>query len=178
MLHQHPDGLIFVRDGSADYGAMPDKFRIDYGDDLPPLPEGITERIYEPGVCHALKRGSDVVDGGPLVWPEGDAAIAQANELVKKRNARELAAFEAYKRAIRQGETERQMALSEKTKEQSRKMQADIKALQEQIARNPERKEELMAEFTRTHPPITIGADEDPLTPPVPETTTPLRPKK
>lgn len=89
MLHQHPEGLIFVRTHAGTYGDTRDNFRADYGHDLPALPKGITERIYEPGVRHALVANNSVVDGGPMPWSEGDAVLARFADLIAKKTARE-----------------------------------------------------------------------------------------
>jgi hypothetical protein len=88
MLHQHPDGTIWVRADGDHYGETPEVFAQDYGKEFPKLPQGITERIYEPGVRHALLCGTDVVDGGPLPWPEGDQVIAKSDLLISKHKQR------------------------------------------------------------------------------------------
>jgi hypothetical protein len=111
QLHQHPEGHVIVRTEEGTYLASRQQFAEDSPDPLPLLPEGITERIYEPGVRHALMRGNDVVDGGPMPWPEGDKVLASAGPLKakaekrrsdweKKDKADRLAAAEAEARKI------------------------------------------------------------------------------
>ena len=99
-LQQMADGMISVHDGDLNYGEDATLFASDFGRRLPQLPAGITSRIYQPGVCHALKSGSDVVDGGPLEWPEGDAVIAAIKALVAKRVKREDDKLAARKREV------------------------------------------------------------------------------
>lgn len=89
MFHQHPDGLVYVRTDAGTYGDTRENFRADYGKDLPPLPSGVTERIYEPGKRHALVANSSVVDGGPMPWQQGDDVIARWSDLMAKKTARE-----------------------------------------------------------------------------------------
>ena len=62
---------------------------------MPSLPEGITERVYEPDMRHALSANGSVIDGGPMPWPEGDALLERYPELMAKKQARDLARCEA-----------------------------------------------------------------------------------
>lgn len=89
MLHQHPEGMVYVRTDESTYGDTPENFARDYGAKAPPLPEGMTERIYEPGKRHALICDHDVVDGGPMPWPEGDKILAKLGRLLAAKAARE-----------------------------------------------------------------------------------------
>jgi hypothetical protein len=116
MLHQMSDGMVWVRGDAGHYGELLNLFEADYGKKLPSLPEGITERIYEPGVRHALNRGNDTVDGGPIVWSEGDAVIAKLTDLLAKQKKRE-----DDKKAEQQAITDRQMA-------EGQKLQAELEA--------------------------------------------------
>jgi hypothetical protein len=100
MLHQHPEGLVFVRTEHGHYGETRKNFEADHGAVLPPLPEGITERIYEPGKRHALVRGTDVVDGGPMPWPEGDAIIAKGKDLLARQQDRADAVIAAARKKL------------------------------------------------------------------------------
>jgi hypothetical protein len=88
-VHQLSDGSIIVETDAGGYRVDPATFKREYGEEFPPLPEGVTERFYQPGVVHALKRGTDVVGGGPLRWPEGDAILAQVGKLLSRQGARE-----------------------------------------------------------------------------------------
>lgn len=90
MLHQHPEGLIYVRTDEGVYGDTLENFKIDYGSIAPMLPEGITERIYEPSKRHALIMNHDVIDGGPMPWLEGDEIISGIQRMLKSQKAREL----------------------------------------------------------------------------------------
>src|SRR5215510_3382011 len=102
MLHQTVDGTIWVRSNAGHYGETPDIFERDHGKKLPPLPAGITERIYEPGVRHALYKGNDTVDGGPMPWPPGDEAIAKTDQLLAKKKKREEDKLAADKAKVEQ----------------------------------------------------------------------------
>ena len=88
VLQQLPDSVIIFNDDGS-YGADRAQFEVDHGKPLPPLPDGITARVYEPGVYHALKSGDSVVDGGPMPWPEGDELLAKNKSMVKKQKDRE-----------------------------------------------------------------------------------------
>lgn len=67
------------------YGEIAENFLADYGKEMPELPEGIDQRVYEPGVRHALMRGPDVIPGmeefAPMPWPEGDEMLAACERL-------------------------------------------------------------------------------------------------
>lgn len=145
MLHQHPDGLIFVRTDEGHYGETPANFQTDYGKNLPALPPGITERIYEPGKRHALVRGSDVVDGGPLQWPEGDAVLAKAKDLLARKKARDEEVLKAAKKKV-----EDEIAELKKQAEE-----AQQKAVQEFERINSEREAKGLPRLTLVNPPQT-----------------------
>jgi len=89
-------GMIWVRtqDGRH-YGETPENFERDYGQPMPAMPDGITSLEYEPGIRHTLKKGNDVVDGGPMPWPFGDEVLQSADRLHASKEARDLAAKEA-----------------------------------------------------------------------------------
>ena len=80
---EHPEGFVCVTSDEATYAEKREQFEIDCKDRLPPLPPGATERIYEPGVRHAIIRGHDVIDGGEMPWPLGDKIIGQARPLAQ-----------------------------------------------------------------------------------------------
>lgn len=102
MVQQFADGMVWVRDNGARYGATAEEFARDYDQPLPQLPKGITERIYEPGKRHALIVGNDVVDGGPMPWPEGDQLIASVFQLIKQQEQREQEIYRAACELVRQ----------------------------------------------------------------------------
>lgn len=87
QVHYH-GGMIFVRTDSGTYADTLENFGLDYGAHAPPLPEGMTERIYEPGVRHPLIRDHDVINGGPMPWPEGDDIIASIDSLFAAQDGR------------------------------------------------------------------------------------------
>lgn len=87
ILQQFLDRIIITTDAGS-YNATPEEFAAD-GGTLPALPEGITGRVYRPGRSHALKQGDDVIDGGPMPWPEGDAVMSMNANLIQKKQARE-----------------------------------------------------------------------------------------
>jgi len=92
QVHQMLD-MIWVRTADGrHYGETPENFALDMGKPCPALPEGIADRQYEPDVRHTLKIGTDVVDGGPMPWPEGDEILARADALHTNKQNREAAA--------------------------------------------------------------------------------------
>ena len=88
QVHQHPDGTIRVRTQAGAYADSLENFAGDYGAPFPVLDAGLTERIYDQGVRHAVLNGHDVVGGGPMPWPEGDAIIASVGRLIAAQEAR------------------------------------------------------------------------------------------
>jgi hypothetical protein len=88
QVHQHPDGTIHVRTEAGAYADSPGNFADDYGAPFPALDAGLTERIYDQGVRHAVINGHDVVGGGPMPWPEGDAIIASIGRLIAAQEVR------------------------------------------------------------------------------------------
>lgn len=90
MVHQHPDGFVYVRrDGKTLYGDTTENFLDDFKIDLPALPDGADERIYEPGRRHAIQNGDTIVEGGPLQWLVGDTITANLNKGVAAFKARQ-----------------------------------------------------------------------------------------
>ncbi len=88
QVHQHPDGTIHVRTQAGAYADSLENFAGDYGAPFPALDAGLTERIYDQGVRHAVINGHDVVGGGPMPWPEGDAIIASIGRLIAAQEVR------------------------------------------------------------------------------------------
>jgi len=77
MVQQTADGWTWVRDDQHhNYGETADLFEQDTGKPPPVLPAGINERVYFVGRYHAFKHDGNVVNGGPMPWPGGDALIA------------------------------------------------------------------------------------------------------
>jgi hypothetical protein len=89
ILVHNRDGFVSLSSGDARYADDLANFKVDYGRDFPGLPQGIDERVYQPGVCHALKRDCSVIDGGPMPWSQGDAILAKVRELAAGKAARE-----------------------------------------------------------------------------------------
>lgn len=88
-FHQHPDGLIFVRGETEEfYIDTPENFEADYGFPLPALPEGMTERFYEPGIRHFFSNNSDSFPAPELVWGWGDTVITSLRSLLVVQQAR------------------------------------------------------------------------------------------
>lgn len=79
-FHQHPDGHVYVRGESATYMDSRKNFEADFGATLPELPPGADDHIYTQGKRHAYMGGGDIIDGGPMPWPEGDKIIARVSE--------------------------------------------------------------------------------------------------
>ena len=88
QVHQHPDGTLHIRTQAGAYADSLENFADDYGAPFPALDAGLTERIYDQGVRHAVMNGHDVVGGGPMPWPEGDAIIASVGRLIAAQEAR------------------------------------------------------------------------------------------
>jgi len=76
-FHQHPDNLIYVRgEAGKYYGDKSENFAIDFGVTPPALVDGADEHIYTQGRRHCFMGEGNVIAGGPVPWPEGDAIIA------------------------------------------------------------------------------------------------------
>jgi hypothetical protein len=88
QVHQHPDGTLHIRTQAGAYADSFENFADDYGAPFPALDAGLTERIYDQGVRHAVMNGHDVVGGGPMPWPEGDAIIASIGRLIAAQEVR------------------------------------------------------------------------------------------
>lgn len=93
LFHQHRGTVgvtLNARDGREGtfYRDSDHNFAEDSGLQVPALPEGIDERVYEPGVRHALLANNNVMDGGPMPWEEGDHIIARALALLDAQKAR------------------------------------------------------------------------------------------
>lgn len=91
MFQHHPDGLIYVRNGSQVYCDTPANFALDLEQAYSGLPSGYIERIYEPGVRHVLGTGSRQ-DSQPVAWQAGDNYIAALGSLLQNQAARTSAA--------------------------------------------------------------------------------------
>jgi hypothetical protein len=87
-FHEHPDDLVYVRTDAGTYVDNWQNFETDFGRPLEELPEGVFERIYEPGIRHALNGRSGTVAGGERVWAYGDDAIAAIRDLLAAQLAR------------------------------------------------------------------------------------------
>lgn len=123
LLMQNDGTIGLHTENDGHYVETTADFEADFGSALPALPEGITHRLYEPGVRHALQQGSNVVDGGPMPWPPGDAALDRTDELIVIKRDREAAA-EAEARAKVQADAEAEM------KANAEKMNADAEVWQ------------------------------------------------
>lgn len=88
QIHQRSDATIYiVGDNGKSYLATNQEYTADSGLPAPALPQGVTERIYEPGVRHPFLIGNNVVDGGPMPWPDGDDILARIDYLLAQRAA-------------------------------------------------------------------------------------------
>jgi|SRR5215469_4882825 len=76
MFHDHViNDTVRVVAGNQAYMDTHTNFAADHGATVPDLPAGVIERIYEPGIRHAISDGSSVIDAGPMPWAFGDTAI-------------------------------------------------------------------------------------------------------
>ena len=87
MFHEH-EGKVYVRVNAETYVGTRSEFEHEFGEKLPQLGEGL-ERIYEPGVRHAIQNRVSVVDGGPREWEFGDRALDAIAKLKAAQKARE-----------------------------------------------------------------------------------------
>lgn len=96
LFHHHAQNdLIRIENGAECYIDRVAAFAADYGTAVPSLPAGAIERIYEPGIRHAVSNGASVIGTGPQPWPFGDASIAALSSLLAaqaKRTALPLTA--------------------------------------------------------------------------------------
>jgi hypothetical protein len=89
-VHQHPDGLIYVRTPSVTYSDTPANAALDFGETLPPLPPGSNDRIYVQGVRHAIMATEGgLLEGGPIPWALGDRMIANVEAALALKNTRD-----------------------------------------------------------------------------------------
>jgi len=90
MYQHHPDGLIYVRVDTKTYCDTIANFETDFGQSIPPMPDGATGCIYEPGVRYAISDGHNVIGGGmPKVWwMFGEDAINSIDSLLAAQNKR------------------------------------------------------------------------------------------
>jgi hypothetical protein len=101
-VHQHPDGMVFVRVDGATYGDTPDNFLSDFGFLLPELPEGVNERIYDQGRRHIFAGRTDdgaVIIANAMPWPLGDNAILNIEAGLSAQTTRKVAEEAARKAA-------------------------------------------------------------------------------
>jgi hypothetical protein len=84
--------LVVGADETTMYRETVENFAADNGAELPALPDGITLRLYERDVRHPLIANNNVLDGGPMPWPEGDTIIDRIDDLLAAKDAREVAA--------------------------------------------------------------------------------------
>lgn len=91
-LQQDLQNVLVVGLDETSYRDTVENFNADYGAAIPALPDGITLRIYERDTRHALMANNNVLDGGPLPWPEGDAIIDGLADLLAAKAAREVSA--------------------------------------------------------------------------------------
>jgi hypothetical protein len=87
-VHQHPDGNVVVRTAAGIYNDTLKNFASDYGEALPDLPAGAIERLYRPGVLHMIGDGNNIIAGGAMPWPLGDAIIAACYRLCELQKER------------------------------------------------------------------------------------------
>jgi len=97
-VEHNPDGLVYIRADNINifYGDTLENFELDFGQPFPPLPEGIAQRGYYQGKRHSLlDANNNVIDGGPMPWPEGDYLITQMDAGIAAQKTRREAEAEA-----------------------------------------------------------------------------------
>lgn len=90
-FHHHPDGIVYLRGGGADYSATLADFAADLAAcGLPAyagLPDGFRERRYLGGGLHAVYTADSQTEGG--AWPEGETYLLAHADLVAAATLRE-----------------------------------------------------------------------------------------
>jgi hypothetical protein len=102
QVHEHPDNFINVRVDALTYSDSRENFETDFGVQLPPLPEGAFERIYDQGRRHAFQGDNGLVCGGEMPWPLGDQLIDSVEAGLSSQ---------AIRKAIEEAELEAQRAV-------------------------------------------------------------------
>lgn len=102
MVHQTRGGIYVGTDTGDYYRDTQQNFAGDFGGAISALPEGITERIYEPDRKHTLIKDHDVVGGGPMPWPEGDKILAAFSKFAMTKKEREEAYVKSRIAAVEQ----------------------------------------------------------------------------
>lgn len=128
-VHQHPDGMVFVRTPDGTYADTMENFQNDFGVTFVELPPGGDERVYTQGVRHAIHNSAtgNLVAGGDVPWPLGDELIARVQEGLEKQQARK-----AVEGAAQQEQFEKE------AKEHSKRAMDDIRnALKEDDHKKP-----------------------------------------
>jgi len=146
LVQQFADRISLHSD-RGHYVATQEDFRRHYGRDLPPLPEGIDQRGYEPGVRHALAANNSVLDGGPMPWPEGDAVLAQIDELIKKQLDDAEAELAAKKQKVEDEIEAQRKAFADKAAEQQAEMTKQIERVQAEQTEFDRQNKERVAAF-------------------------------
>lgn len=88
-IHQHPDGLIYVRADDATYVDSGANFALDFGVSLSALPDGADDHIYTQGKRHAFMGDGNVIEGGPMPWEQGDRIIENVGKALAAQEARQ-----------------------------------------------------------------------------------------
>jgi len=89
-VHQHPDGLFFIRTSVGTYADTVANAQLDFGETIPALPQGADDRIYRKGVRHAIMSTQEgLIGGGPMPWDIGERMIANIQRGLDAKNLRE-----------------------------------------------------------------------------------------
>jgi hypothetical protein len=89
MVQQTPDDLVYVRVPPKVYGDTTAHFNADFGETAPVIPMGANDRVYEPGIRHALMLNGQVMGGGPMPWDVGDRWITKIDAGLAAQAARQ-----------------------------------------------------------------------------------------
>src|SRR5580765_2893390 len=101
LLHQFKGTMGVGGAGDKIYRDTDANFSIDAQRSAPELPGGIDERLYEPDVRHALIVNHNVVAGGPMPWPEGDAILETVDALIAAQRDRTGADLEEQRKRVK-----------------------------------------------------------------------------
>lgn len=89
-VQQMDDGRIIVRsDTDGTYIDTMANFAKDFNTTAPTLPTGADDRIYEPGIRHAITDCYTIIQEGPMPWTAGDSYIANVATAIQNQKNRQ-----------------------------------------------------------------------------------------
>src|SRR4029077_7896129 len=93
MMFHHltaPEVVIWLRTDAGHYSVTPDEFTQLFDVPVPPLDPGVAQRIYEQDKRRPLiDADGNVIDGGPMPWPEADDILARTDAVMRVKQERD-----------------------------------------------------------------------------------------